>query len=508
MSQSGETGVAWVDVVDNPDIHFTTLSVPPPTGELLLNDDAIGAPSTEPSVIATTNWRNLVAFRDQRSDGGDIYLQSVNNAGLLDEVNQRVDQDSGSAVQSEPSLAVSGSQALIVWVDSRDMPGQSGQRVLGRFSSLGGQMSGDEFAISESGQLAVKRSPVAVMNVSGFGLVVWLDERGGLAQVYGKWLDMNGVPSGTELLFSNPAVDLQIVDLRVDIDGSDNVYLLWLDSGGASSVVRMRSFRPDHSALSSFDWSPPLIGVSLLEATARVMTSEEVMVAWIGSDGFSRNLYLSQLSVTGTELTAPVLIDDNANAAPSRPRLSVSNNNYCALTWIDHREGRPLLYYQVLNASLAPLLANQPVAATAVEFMISPAIYASDGRAWFSWVDNRSNGLNVQASVVIYEPTDVDEGDGVTLPEDFRLAQNYPNPFNPSTVIEYSLPQRSHVRLEIFDLLGKRVHLLVDRWQPAGEYSISWDGLSAAGEKVASGVYFYRMTTGDFSSRRKMILLK
>lgn len=202
------------------------------------------------------------------------------------------------------------------------------------------------------------------------------------------------------------------------------------------------------------------------------------------------------------------MIDDNVNAAPSQPRLSVNNNNYPALTWIDRREGRPLLYYQVLNASLNPFVANQPAAATAVEFMTSAAIHASDGRAWFSWVDNRAIGLNVQASTVIYDPTDVEDGDETTLPDNYRLAQNYPNPFNPSTVLEYSLPLRSQVRLEIFDILGRRVRLLVDNWQPAGEYSISWNGRSESGERVTSGVYFYRMTAGNYSSRRKMILLK
>ena len=94
------------------------------------------------------------------------------------------------------------------------------------------------------------------------------------------------------------------------------------------------------------------------------------------------------------------------------------------------------------------------------------------------------------------------------LPLTYALSQNYPNPFNPTTSIDYTLPARSRVRLEVFNILGRRVTTLVDTEQPAGAYSLVWNGEDRTGKPVASGVYFYRLTAGDFVSTKKMVFLK
>ncbi len=91
---------------------------------------------------------------------------------------------------------------------------------------------------------------------------------------------------------------------------------------------------------------------------------------------------------------------------------------------------------------------------------------------------------------------------GEALPKHFALGQNYPNPFNPTTVIPYALPHAAHVRLTVYDLLGRKVATLVDKMQQAGRYRIRWDA-----SKVSSGVYFYLIRAGKFSRVRKMILL-
>jgi hypothetical protein len=94
-------------------------------------------------------------------------------------------------------------------------------------------------------------------------------------------------------------------------------------------------------------------------------------------------------------------------------------------------------------------------------------------------------------------------GKEATLPSSYALHQNYPNPFNPRTQISFSLPQASHVTLEIYNVLGQRVATLADGDLEAGHHTVSWD---AAG--LASGVYFYRLTAGQFTDRKKMLLLK
>ncbi|MGB2957281.1 MAG: T9SS type A sorting domain-containing protein [Bacteroidota bacterium] len=95
----------------------------------------------------------------------------------------------------------------------------------------------------------------------------------------------------------------------------------------------------------------------------------------------------------------------------------------------------------------------------------------------------------------------VDEGE--TQPVEFQLQQNYPNPFNPSTVLSYSIPEKSHVRLSAFDLLGREVAELVNEVKGAGTYRVTFD---ASG--LPSGTYLYRITAGEFTSVRKMTFVK
>ena len=94
------------------------------------------------------------------------------------------------------------------------------------------------------------------------------------------------------------------------------------------------------------------------------------------------------------------------------------------------------------------------------------------------------------------------------LPTEYSLGQNYPNPFNPSTTISYTLPKSSRVTMMIFDLLGTPVKTIVNDMQDAGSYKIVWNATNDAGVQVPSGNYIIKIVAGDFTSTRKMTLLK
>jgi hypothetical protein len=91
-----------------------------------------------------------------------------------------------------------------------------------------------------------------------------------------------------------------------------------------------------------------------------------------------------------------------------------------------------------------------------------------------------------------------------------ELGQNYPNPFNPTTTIEYLVPDGAlqPVSLVVYDVTGARVRTLVDAPQRGGRYAVEWDGRNEIGQRVSSGVYFYRLVQPGFSSTRKMVVLK
>jgi Secretion system C-terminal sorting domain len=89
------------------------------------------------------------------------------------------------------------------------------------------------------------------------------------------------------------------------------------------------------------------------------------------------------------------------------------------------------------------------------------------------------------------------------VPNFFELSQNYPNPFNPATKIRYSVPTASVIKLEVFDILGRKVATLVNGHDRAGEHTVEFDG-----SKLGSGVYVYRLTSSGFAVSKKMVLMR
>jgi flagellar hook assembly protein FlgD len=94
------------------------------------------------------------------------------------------------------------------------------------------------------------------------------------------------------------------------------------------------------------------------------------------------------------------------------------------------------------------------------------------------------------------------------VPKSFVLHQNKPNPFNPATEIAFTLPSPSHVKLDVFNILGQNVTTLIDGYRPAGDHTVTWEGRDDNGGPAASGVYFYRIEAGNFTKCKKMLLLK
>ncbi|MCF8242330.1 MAG: CotH kinase family protein [Melioribacteraceae bacterium] len=94
------------------------------------------------------------------------------------------------------------------------------------------------------------------------------------------------------------------------------------------------------------------------------------------------------------------------------------------------------------------------------------------------------------------------------IPQEFDLLQNYPNPFNPETNIKFNLPKDSNVKLIIYNILGEAVNTLLSKNMKAGFHSVVWNGKNDYGLQLASGVYFYSLSTEGFSSVKKMILLR
>ncbi len=168
------------------------------------------------------------------------------------------------------------------------------------------------------------------------------------------------------------------------------------------------------------------------------------------------------------------------------------------------------IFYWIRSDSTIPwrdiLQANVVFVPYIAEPLGEAVCWATDGSGYYTLSEE---ALGMDADLYFYprlnetgilEPTET--------PERFVLNKNYPNPFNPSTTISYRLNESGQTTLRIYSITGKPVRTLVSSIQVSGEYHVCWDGCDNSGEPVASGVYVYRLKSGNTSQTRQMLLLK
>jgi len=215
----------------------------------------------------------------------------------------------------------------------------------------------------------------------------------------------------------------------------------------------------------------------------------------------SNNTIFGNTGLDGTALclrnSNPIIINsiiwpDTANI--SQDLIETSYTSYPVITYCDIYD---TLWTGDGNISEDPMFVNPDID----DFHLqegSPCIDAGDPGSPY---DPDSTICDIGA---FYYDQDVaiDELDDI-LPSDFLLSQNYPNPFNASTLIRYELPKQSNVKIEIFDILGRKITTLQDRLKLAGKHQIIWHA-----DDLPSGIYFYKLQADDYSEVRKMTLVK
>jgi hypothetical protein len=118
------------------------------------------------------------------------------------------------------------------------------------------------------------------------------------------------------------------------------------------------------------------------------------------------------------------------------------------------------------------------------------------------WVDSNFEKYHMYRKVLLSLTTDVERIEN-KLPKYYTLMQNYPNPFNPTTVIEFTIPNKEFVTLKVYNILGQEVAKLVNGVKSAGVYKVSFDA-----SDLTSGMYIYKIEAGNYSDTKKMLLMK
>ena len=291
------------------------------------------------------------------------------------------------------------------------------------------------------------------------------------------WPDTPMTPG--DALVSLSYEDLTIVQ---QVMGFDQGALIWTPEGGYLSTLETMNPGFGYWIKSSMDASlyyPPFGGIDPddFELGGRVAqstntTSLEASREWMA-------VYGSNITVDGTPLADGARIE------------FVSGETVCGVG--EYHNGllrmAPVYGYD----SEGDLAKAYPKLGDAI------AVYV-DGARVFPELSWQGNGSRAEVRYLT--------ADSRGLPRTYLLDQNYPNPFNPDTKIAFEVPVTGRVKIDVINTLGQRVKTLTDREYVVGRHSVEWDGTDESGSKVASGVYFYRLTTDRASLSKKMVLLK
>ena len=217
-----------------------------------------------------------------------------------------------------------------------------------------------------------------------------------------------------------------------------------------------------------------------------------ILLLAIGASAFAQTAKVASITTVGQTWQIPFASTENTislnvqnNSSLEAKNVSVTFNHLP--TWLNFKSSTALLKDVSANSTgdAEFTFSVDKKAPVEKDTTLTATISTSDGQTW-------TKDITIE----------------VAAPKDYQLYNNFPNPFNPSTKIAFDLPKASHVKLVIYDIVGREVAQVADADYPAGYTELTWNGTNSHGTMVSSGVYFYRISTEKWNKVKKMMLLK
>jgi 6-phosphogluconolactonase (cycloisomerase 2 family) len=233
----------------------------------------------------------------------------------------------------------------------------------------------------------------------------------------------------------------------------------------------------------------------------------------------STNPYYFSFNITPG---SPLIINNNIPMQGEQQPTSITLSSFEAAV---ENTGIVISWTSNTEANCAGYNIHRSLQADEGYVKLNPSLIAAQGNsttgAGYSYTDNPEQGasfyykledVNLQGESGYHEPvyvslTSVDKNQNA-VPDKYLLSQNYPNPFNPVTTINFGLPKPGLVEIFIYDINGKLVNRLISEQKAAGYHSVRWNAKNKNGSRLTSGIYYYKLTAGDFQQTNKMILMK
>jgi hypothetical protein len=417
----------------------------------------------------------------------DIFYKRSTDKGLTWSPDIRLTFDPSAS--KFPSVAEDGQILHVVWQDHRI----GGGKVFYKRSPDAGLSWGQDVQLTFDVDPYFSYHPDIAASGSILHLV-WFDNRDGNQEIYYKRSTDGGLTWEPD------------VRLTYDPSSSDNasvavlgslVHVVWSDSrDGNKEIYYKRS--PDDGLSwgqdirltnDSAESSNPSISVS---GAVMYVVWQDVRSGW--------EIYGKRSTDGGLTWGMDTRLTNNPYNS-FYPSVSVSGENV-HVVWQDVRDNNWEIYYK--RSTDAGLTWGDDTRLTVSDYdSFYPSIAIAGTAVHVLWEDNRDGNYEMYYK---QDPTGNPTGIvniGTETPLSYSLSQNYPNPFNPSTTIKFSLPKTSNIELIIYDELGRVVSTLVNQQLNPGNFEVNWDA-----SNYTSGIYFYRLATGDYTKTMKMVLIK
>ena len=427
-----------------------------------------------------------VVWYDYRDGNSEIYYKRSIDGGVSWSADMQLTNDPASSWN--PSVTVSGSVVHVVWQDDRN---GNTEIYYKRSIDEGGNWEADT-RLTNNASSSVSPS----VTVSGPAVhVVWFDNRDGNEEIYYKRsLDFGG-SWGTDIRMTNNTA----ISRNPSVTASGSAaHVVWEDNREGNWEIYYKG-----SIDEGVNWDPD---TRLTNNTANSWypsvssSGSDVHIVWSDDRDGNLEIYYKGSINKGVNWDADTRLTNNS-AASRTPSVTVSGQAV-HVVWDDRRGGASgeIYYKRSTDAGVSWIADTQLTVNFASQ---NPSVSVSGTAVYVVWKDYRDGNWEIYSK---QNPTGNPVGIiniNSEIPNEFSLGQNYPNPFNPATKIKFELRNTSFTNLVIYDGLGREVETIVNEQLNAGSYEADWNA-----SNFPSGVYFYKLTTGDFSKTNKMLLIK
>ncbi|MBU8922952.1 MAG: T9SS type A sorting domain-containing protein [Bacteroidales bacterium] len=469
-------------------------------------------------IVSDGNHGGIISWTDFRAVvNSDIYAQRVRYDGVTMWTPDGVPVCTGSGHQNTPQIITDDSGgAIVTWNDYRAVTHTDiyAQRI-----DAGGWMLWAMGGVAVCVEASDQGSPQLVPDGSGGAVIAWHDFRAVMFahwNIYAQRLDLNGAAQWTSggVVICDALGDQEYPAMAPSTDGG--AIIAWEDDRYGNYDVYAQKVDGSGNLLWE-TYGIPVSDVSDMQVNVRLVEDEEggAIFSWMDNRPIEYNWDLYALRMDSEGYWGyPSAYITSVEDVPYDEGLQVT------VTWdaarIDDYPYAAVTEYDVYRSILSYPDYTWTLLGTVEAFQLASYSYTDVTTADSNLVDPNYHHYRIVArssAPAVFWTSPPDSGysvDNVNPPPPVSswVDQNYPNPFNPTTTIQFGIRVAGRVTLRIYDAGGRLVAELINEHRVADRYEEVWDGRDRRGNPVASGVYFYSLTTVEFEETKKMLLLR